>query len=126
MLMLIMGLGTALIGCLPTYETVGVWAPIMLITMRLVLEHASHGKRGFYGSLVQIGFPLGLAPAFPAQRGAGRAGHVYPHAGAGVASVRADEGAEAPGRAVGVRRGVQASGAFLSTIGLKLSEVSWV
>jgi len=75
--MMIMGSGTFLIGCLPTYERIGVWAPIALIVMRLlqgigiggewggatlmVIEHAPHGRRGFFGSLVQIGFPLGVA-----------------------------------------------------------------
>jgi MFS transporter, MHS family, shikimate and dehydroshikimate transport protein len=75
--MMIMGAGTFLIGCLPTYEQIGVWAPIALILMRLlqgigiggewggatlmVIEHAPHGKRGFFGSLVQVGFPLGVA-----------------------------------------------------------------
>jgi MHS family shikimate/dehydroshikimate transporter-like MFS transporter len=74
--MLIMGLGTFLIGCLPTYSSIGVWAPILLIALRLiqgiglggewggasllVLEHAPEGRRGFFGSLVQVGFPLGL------------------------------------------------------------------
>jgi MFS transporter, MHS family, shikimate and dehydroshikimate transport protein len=75
--MLIMGVGTFLIGCLPTYAHIGIWAPILLITLRLlqgigvggewggaalmVIEHAPAGKRGFYGSLVQIGFPAGIA-----------------------------------------------------------------
>jgi MHS family shikimate/dehydroshikimate transporter-like MFS transporter len=75
--MVIMGIGTFLIGCLPTYQQVGVWAPVALITLRLlqgigiggewggavlmVIEHAKHGQRGFYGSLVQVGFPLGVA-----------------------------------------------------------------
>jgi MFS transporter, MHS family, shikimate and dehydroshikimate transport protein len=75
--MIIMGLGTFLIGCLPNYEAIGVWAPILLIALRLiqgiglggewggasllVLEHSPSGQRGFYGSLVQVGFPLGLA-----------------------------------------------------------------
>ena len=75
--MLIMGAGTFLIGCLPTYASIGVWAPIMLIALRLlqgigiggewggavlmVIEHAPPGRRGFYGSLVQVGFPLGVA-----------------------------------------------------------------
>jgi MHS family shikimate/dehydroshikimate transporter-like MFS transporter len=77
--MIIMGAGTFLIGCLPTYDQVGIWAPIMLVTLRLVqgigiggewggavlmvIESANPGKRGFYGSLVQIGFPLGMVCA---------------------------------------------------------------
>ncbi len=75
--MLIMGAGTFLIGCLPTYASIGVWAPILLIVLRLlqgigiggewggavlmVIEHAPEGRRGFYGSLVQVGFSLGVA-----------------------------------------------------------------
>jgi MHS family shikimate/dehydroshikimate transporter-like MFS transporter len=75
--MIIMGLGTFLIGCLPTYQQIGIWAPIALVTLRLlqgigiggewggavlmVIEHAKDGQRGFFGSLVQIGFPLGVA-----------------------------------------------------------------
>jgi len=74
--MFVMGLGTFSIGLLPTYEQIGIWAPILLITLRIVqgiglggewggaslmvLEHAPTRYRGFYGSLVQIGFPLGL------------------------------------------------------------------
>ncbi|MDR3464373.1 MAG: MFS transporter [Xanthobacteraceae bacterium] len=75
--MLIMGIGTFLIGCLPTYSHIGIWAPILLIGLRLlqgigvggewggaalmVVEHAPEGRRGFYGSLVQVGFPAGIA-----------------------------------------------------------------
>jgi MFS transporter, MHS family, shikimate and dehydroshikimate transport protein len=74
--MLTMGLGTFLIGCLPNYASIGVLAPVLLVLLRLiqgiglggewggasllVLEHAPAGKRGFYGSLVQVGFALGL------------------------------------------------------------------
>ncbi|MNR82220.1 Inner membrane metabolite transport protein YhjE [compost metagenome] len=77
--LLLMGLGTFLIGVLPTYQQVGIWAPIMLVTLRfiqgiglggewggaavMVLEHAPKHRRGFYGSLVQVGFPLGLVIA---------------------------------------------------------------
>ncbi len=77
MTLLVMGLGTFLIGCLPTYADIGIWAPIALITLRLlqgigiggewggavlmVVENAPNGKRGYYGSLVQVGFPLGIA-----------------------------------------------------------------
>lgn len=75
--MMIMGVGTFLIGCLPTYSQIGIWAPVLLIALRLlqgigvggewggavlmVIEHAPAEKRGFYGSLVQIGFPAGIA-----------------------------------------------------------------
>lgn len=75
--MLIMGVGTFLIGCLPTYSEIGIWAPVLLVVLRvlqgigvggewggavlMVIEHAPEGKRGLYGSLVQIGFPAGIA-----------------------------------------------------------------
>jgi MHS family shikimate/dehydroshikimate transporter-like MFS transporter len=74
--MMVMGAGTFLIGLLPTYNQIGIWAPILLIVLRfiqglglggewggaslMVLEHAPANRRGFYGSLVQVGFPLGL------------------------------------------------------------------
>jgi MHS family shikimate/dehydroshikimate transporter-like MFS transporter len=74
--MTIMAVGTFAVGCLPTYQQIGVWAPILLVTLRLiqgiglggewggaslmVVEHAPEGRRGLFGSLVQIGFPLGL------------------------------------------------------------------
>ena len=75
----IMGLSTFCIGLLPTYASIGVLAPILLILLRviqgiglggewggaslMVLEHAPPEKRGFYGSFVQIGFPIGLVLA---------------------------------------------------------------
>ncbi|BCU80829.1 MFS transporter [Polycladomyces abyssicola] len=74
--LMIMGIATALIGLLPTYESIGVWAPILLIVLRLLqgigvggewggaalmsVEHAPKGKRGFYGSWTQMGVPGGL------------------------------------------------------------------
>jgi MHS family shikimate/dehydroshikimate transporter-like MFS transporter len=75
----IMGVSTFLIGLLPTYASIGVLAPILLILLRvvqgiglggewggaslMVLEHAPADKRGFYTSFVQIGFPIGLVLA---------------------------------------------------------------
>jgi MHS family shikimate/dehydroshikimate transporter-like MFS transporter len=75
--LLVMGIGTFLIGCLPTYADIGIYAPIALVTLRLlqgigiggewggavlmVVENAPNGRRGYYGSLVQAGFPLGIA-----------------------------------------------------------------
>jgi MHS family shikimate/dehydroshikimate transporter-like MFS transporter len=74
--MVVMALGTFGVGLLPTYQQVGIWAPILLVTLRLiqgiglggewggaslmVLEHADPKRRGLFGSLVQIGFPLGM------------------------------------------------------------------
>ena len=73
---IIMGLGTFLIGCLPTYSQVGVWAPVMLVLLRLVqgigiggewggavlmvVESVPAERRGFFGSIVQLGYPLGV------------------------------------------------------------------
>jgi len=64
---------------LPTYASIGVLAPILLIVLRIiqgiglggewggaslmVLEHAPSDRRGFYASFVQIGFPIGLVLA---------------------------------------------------------------
>jgi metabolite-proton symporter len=73
---LVMGVATAIIGMLPTYNSIGIWAPVLLVTMRLAqgfglggewggavlmaVEHAPAGKRGFYGSWPQIGAYIGL------------------------------------------------------------------
>ncbi|WP_407696926.1 MFS transporter [Streptomyces dysideae] len=75
-LSLTMGLATTLIGLLPTYDAIGVWALLLLVLLRLVqglgvsgerggaalmaVEHAPPGKRGFYGSFPQMGVPAGL------------------------------------------------------------------
>jgi MHS family shikimate/dehydroshikimate transporter-like MFS transporter len=75
----IMGLSTFCIGLLPTYASIGVFAPILLILLRviqgiglggewggaslMVLEHAPADRRGLYTSFVQIGFPVGLVLA---------------------------------------------------------------
>ncbi|MFE9021541.1 MFS transporter [Streptomyces sp. NPDC007808] len=75
----LMGLATTGIGLLPTYETIGVAAPILLVTFRVMqgiavgaqwggamlmaTEYAPEGKRGFYGSFVQLGVPIGVVTA---------------------------------------------------------------
>ncbi|WP_333571507.1 MFS transporter [Sphingomonas sp.] len=77
--LLVMGLSTFLVGCLPTYQTAGVAAPILLVVLRMfqglalggeyggaatyVAEHAPEGKRGFYTSWIQITATAGLAMA---------------------------------------------------------------
>ena len=74
--LMIMGVATFIIGILPTYESIGVWAPALLILMRfcqglgvggewggavlLVVESAPDDKRGFFGSFPQLGVPIGL------------------------------------------------------------------
>jgi len=75
----IMGLGTFLIGLLPTYGQIGVAAPILLVLLRLlqgvglggewggavliVVENAKSQNRGLLGSMVQLGYPLGTLAA---------------------------------------------------------------
>lgn len=68
---LLMTLFTFLMGFIPTYESIGIWAPILLITLRclqslcvggeltgaftFVAEHSPPNRRGYYGSWVQVG-----------------------------------------------------------------------
>lgn len=72
----LMGGATVLIGLLPTYESIGLWAPVLLITLRLIqglgiggewggalllaTEYAPPKKRGFFGSIPQMGVTIGL------------------------------------------------------------------
>jgi MFS transporter, MHS family, shikimate and dehydroshikimate transport protein len=72
----IMGAATFLIGLLPTYGSIGLWAPILLVLLRIfqgigiggeyggavlmAVEYAPEGRRGFYGSWPQVGVPAGL------------------------------------------------------------------
>ena len=74
--LVLMGLSTFAIGLLPNYATLGVWAPILLVTCRFVqgfalggewggavlmsVEHAPQDRRGFYGSFVALGLPAGI------------------------------------------------------------------
>ena len=74
--LLIMGIATFLVGLLPTYETIGIWAPILLVVLRLLqglglggewggavlmaVEHSPDDKRGLNGSWPQMGVPAGL------------------------------------------------------------------
>ncbi|MFE7447335.1 MFS transporter [Streptomyces chartreusis] len=75
----LMGIATTGIGLLPTYETIGVAAPILLVVFRVLqgiavgaqwggamlmaTEYAPEGKRGIYGSFVQLGVPIGVVTA---------------------------------------------------------------
>jgi MHS family shikimate/dehydroshikimate transporter-like MFS transporter len=74
--LLITGGATVVIGLLPGRESIGVAAPVLLVTMRfaqgfgiggewggavlMAVEHAPSHRRGFYGSWPQMGVPLGL------------------------------------------------------------------
>ncbi|WP_223778549.1 MFS transporter [Streptomyces sp. 135] len=73
--MVLMGTGSFLIGLLPTYDTIGVWAPVLLVLLRvvqgiaiggewggatlMVAEHAGERPRGLWTSFTQLGAPLG-------------------------------------------------------------------
>jgi len=74
--LLVMGIGTFLIGFLPTFQSVGVWAPLGLLILRLMqgfalggewsgavlvaVENAPRGKRAWFGVFPQLGAPLGF------------------------------------------------------------------
>ena len=73
--LVLIGASTFLIGCLPTFETIGYWAPALLVLLRfvqgfalggewggavlLVTEHSPRERRAFWGSFPQAGVPLG-------------------------------------------------------------------
>ncbi|GAA2375780.1 MFS transporter [Streptomyces cuspidosporus] len=72
----LMGAATVVVGLLPDYQAIGIWAPILLVTLRflqgfavggewggavtMVVESSPRHRRGLYGSLPQMGVPLGL------------------------------------------------------------------
>src|ERR1051325_2390102 len=74
--LLIMGLSTFFIGCIPSYETIGAWAPILVLLLRLlqglalggeyggaatyVAEHSPANRRGYFTSWIQTTATLGL------------------------------------------------------------------
>lgn len=74
--LLTMGLSTVAIGLLPTYEQIGLWAPLLLCICRIgqglglggewggaalvATENAPEGKRAWFGTFPQLGAPIGL------------------------------------------------------------------
>ena len=74
--LLTMGVATFLIGCLPTFNEIGVWAAVLLLIMRLAqgfalggewsgaalvaTENAPKGKRALFGTFPQLGAPIGF------------------------------------------------------------------
>jgi MHS family shikimate/dehydroshikimate transporter-like MFS transporter len=83
--MMIMGLSTFAMGLLPTYDSIGVAAPLLLVLLRmfqgiglggewggavlLCVEHAPEGRRGWYSSWPQLGVPIGLLLSTGAVKG---------------------------------------------------------
>lgn len=77
--LLLMGFATFAIGLLPTYATIGAWAPALLVTVRIIqglaygaewggailmtYEHSAWNRKGKYTGWVQAGFPIGLLTA---------------------------------------------------------------
>lgn len=73
--LILMGVSTFLIGCLPTYDTVGALAPVLLVTLRLLqgfaaggewggsslfgIENSPENRRGFWGSFTSTGIGIG-------------------------------------------------------------------
>jgi len=73
--LVLIGVSTFLMGCLPTFDTIGIWAPVLLVLLRfiqgfalggewggavlLVAEHSPNKSRAFWGSFPQAGVPLG-------------------------------------------------------------------
>ena len=71
----LMGVASTLIGLLPTYDSIGIWAPVLLIILRcfqglalggestggpiFAIESAPGGRRGFFAGLVQVGGAIG-------------------------------------------------------------------
>ncbi len=76
---LMMGTATFLVGCLPTYDDIGIWAPVLLVVLRLTqgfsasgeqsggnslcLEHAPDERRAFFSSFTLTGTQAGLVIA---------------------------------------------------------------
>lgn len=77
--LLLMGIATLGIGLLPNYASIGIWAPIALVLLRLLqgfalggewggavlmaVEHAPKERKGLFGSFVSLGLPAGLVLA---------------------------------------------------------------
>ncbi|WP_280437009.1 MFS transporter [Nocardia carnea] len=77
--LVMMGVGSTLIGLVPNYDAIGVWAPVLLVVLRVVqgiglggegagatlmsMEHAPAGKKNLYAGFPQMGTPAGLVLA---------------------------------------------------------------
>ncbi|WP_156042383.1 MFS transporter [Rhodococcus sp. UNC363MFTsu5.1] len=77
--LVMMGIGSTLIGLIPNYDAIGFWAPVLLVALRIVqgiglggegagatlmsMEHAPEGKKNLYAGFPQMGTPAGLVLA---------------------------------------------------------------
>ncbi|MFB7916313.1 MFS transporter [Streptomyces sp. NPDC056061] len=77
--LVLMGIGSTLIGAIPSYDSIGFWAPVLLVALRIVqgiglggegagatlmsMEHAPQGKKNLYAGFPQMGTPGGLVLA---------------------------------------------------------------
>lgn len=77
--LVLMGVGSTLIGAIPNYDSIGFWAPVLLVALRIIqgiglggegagatlmsMEHAPAGKRNLYAGFPQMGTPAGLVLA---------------------------------------------------------------
>ncbi|SEK52070.1 MFS transporter [Rhodococcus maanshanensis] len=77
--LVMMGIGSTLIGLIPNYDSIGFWAPVLLVALRIVqgiglggegagatlmsMEHAPEGKKNLYAGFPQMGTPAGLVLA---------------------------------------------------------------
>jgi metabolite-proton symporter len=77
--LVLMGIGSTLIGAIPNYDSIGFWAPVLLVALRIIqgiglggegagatllsMEHAPAGKRNLYAGFPQMGTPAGLVLA---------------------------------------------------------------
>ncbi|MGW5383176.1 MFS transporter [Nocardia sp. NPDC003963] len=77
--LLMMGIATTLIGLIPNYGSIGIWAPVLLVVLRFVqgvalggestgatlmsMEHAPEGRRNLFAGFPQMGTPAGLVLA---------------------------------------------------------------
>eukprot|EP01133_Synstelium_polycarpum_P021209 gene21209-25482_t len=77
--LVMMGIGSTLIGLIPNYDSIGFWAPVLLVAMRVVqgiglggegagatlmsMEHAPAGQKNLYAGFPQMGTPAGLVLA---------------------------------------------------------------
>ena len=74
--LIVMGVSTCLMGLLPTFDQIGVWAPILLVVLRIIqglgagaeyggaallLAEQNPGRRGFYGAFAASGVFIGIA-----------------------------------------------------------------